>query len=471
MELRRIALLLAFFVVAVCSQCSDAHTMRKRGAEDGDYDENLMGDEGPTDDEAQNDDRGDEKETPPETIITQPTSYNVTVGRTVRLECKVSPNNRPVIQWSKDGQPLFMGQARFPMAQLEMPERLNVSIATNDLLIVDVRPADSGKYKCTVIQAQQTSIEHVIAVQEAPRIIRYTVSDNGVVMEGSELVLRCDVAGSPAPTIIWSRDNGAGNVRLTEADAIFTLNTATIKNVRREKAGKYYCFVFNALGSTQSEHNVKVLHKPHVQVHKTVVNSALEVEAILQCVAHAEPAPRITWYKDGSMIDPFSPYVVSTDGPHSNLTVTPHQDSDFGTFTCVATNSHGKHNRSIELVQRPVVEGVELEGNKLSWRVHSHQPLRKVELQLRDTEAVVTTLNVPLPEDTNKHEIEFIYALENVTPGKYEVVVKAENSKEWSRESEPVIVDYVYHGNSHSIRPASSVILSSAFMYLLVRMF
>ncbi|KAL0810317.1 hypothetical protein ABMA28_010474 [Loxostege sticticalis] len=486
MELRRISLYLVLFAMAVCLQCSDAHTMRRRGTDDADYDDALMGDEA-TDDETQNDADGgneaEEEDTPPETIVTLPTSYNVTVGRTIRLECKVSPNNGPVIEWHKNGHRLFMGGVKYPdLEKIENSERLTVTNTSHDLFIADVRASDSGTYRCQVMQFEPVMIEHQVSVQEAPRIIRFTASDDGTVVEGSDLLLTCDVAGSPPPQIIWSRENSAGNVRLQESDAVFTLNTAFIKNIHRDQAGKYYCYVFNGLGNTQAERTVKVLHKPHVQVHKTVVNSALGVEAILQCSTHGEPEPAITWYKDGFIIDGASTqFVITREGLHSNLTVTPKEDQDFGTFTCEARNSHGKHNKSIELVQRPVVEGVELEGNKLSWRVHSHQPLQQLELQLRDTEGTVTTVNVPVPE-TKGHEYEVIYVLDNVNPGKYEVVVKAKNNKDWSRESEPIVVDYeampmpiqtasVYHGNAHSIRPASSVVLSTVFMYLLVRMF
>lgn len=48
---------------------------------------------------------------------------------------------------------------------------------------------------------------------------------------------------------------------------------------------------------------------------------------------------------------------------------------------------------------------------------------------------------MPVPE-TKGHEYEVIYVLDNVNPGKYEVVVKAKNNKDWSRESEPIVVDY-----------------------------
>ncbi|CAH0757133.1 unnamed protein product [Diatraea saccharalis] len=480
MELRRLSLCLALFMLAIIMQRSDAHSMRKRDADDA-Y-EGLMGDEA-NDDETQNDAEGgndpEEEESILAVIQTLPTVYNVTVGKTIRLECRVEPADGPVIQWSRNKQPLFMGH--LPMISKGI-ERFSIAPNSNDLLISDVKPSDSDVYNCSVLQNPPVEIEHTLSVHEAPRIVRFSASDNGTVVEGSDLLLTCDVAGSPPPQIMWSKETDAGNVRLQETDGNFSLNSVFIQNIKREQAGKYYCYAINGVGNAQAELTVKVLHKPQVRVHHTVINSAVQVEAVLQCSAHGEPTPSISWYKDGSLVDSASQqYVITRDGPHSNLTVVPQMDQDFGTFTCVARNNHGKHNKSIELVQRPVVEELDVVGNKLTWKVHSHQPLETIELQLRDMAmGNLTVLTIPVPTSKG-HEYEVTYVLDNLTPAKYEAVVKAKNTKEWSRNSDPMVVEYeaqpmyiqhasVLGGNSHSVRP-STVLLSTVFMYLLVRMF
>ncbi|XP_013140044.1 PREDICTED: uncharacterized protein LOC106104513, partial [Papilio polytes] len=156
----------------------------------------------------------------------------------------------------------------------------------------------------------------------------------------------------------------------------------------------------------------------------------------------------IRWYKDGSLIeDTSSHFSVSTRGARSNLTVTPATDDDFGTFTCEADNDLGKHNKSIELVQEPVVEGLDVDGPKLSWTIHSHQPLEQIELQLRQMtdEGEWKTIDVPLP-DIRTHEYEMVYPLsaelaQELAPGKYEATVKVKNEKSWSQHTPPAFVD------------------------------
>ncbi|KAF9413602.1 hypothetical protein HW555_008247 [Spodoptera exigua] len=282
------------------------------------------------------------------------------------------------------------------------------------------------------------------------------------------------------------------NERLTEKDAEFNVvgnqYTMRIKNVKKENAGQYYCYALNKLGSDQSEASVIVNGKPQVHVPRTIVNSDLKIEAVLQCVAHEEARPHIRWYKDGVLIeDSATQYVISTVGAHSNLTVSPSADGDFGTFTCEAENDYGTHNRSIELVQSPVVEDVDIDGPRMTWTVHSHQPLEEMEVQLKATseEGEWTTLSVPVPEGRH-HKYDISYSLEDkqLQPGEYLAVVKVKNSKSWGGSNEPAVVNIqdpqslyiqtasVFRENTsmaHSIRPVYSA-LSTILMYLLVRM-
>ncbi|CAK1549122.1 unnamed protein product [Leptosia nina] len=227
--------------------------------------------------------------------------------------------------------------------------------------------------------------------------------------------------------------------------------------MKRESSGKYYCYVFNNVGHTQAELEVTVLRKPRVHVHRTIINSDINVEAVLQCSIHDEPAAHIRWYKDGkSIAETSNQYIISTQGQHSNLTVIPTSDVDFGTFTCEAENQNGKHNRSIDLVQSPVVEGFSNEGPRLSWTIHSHQPLEEIELQLRDMngEGEWRTVSIPLPE-ARHHEYEMIYSLEDadIDAGKYEATLKVKNNKNWSEHTNPAIVDI--EAQAQYIRPAS----------------
>ncbi|XP_045507882.1 protein amalgam-like isoform X1 [Colias croceus] len=469
MELRRLSIYLALFVFVCVSQCTEARNTKYSGeGDDINYDD-VLADEA-SDDEAQNDaDGGNDADEDVEDAImlTQATNYSVAIGRNVRLECKVSPADGVVVQWTRSNTKYFIGTLKRTEQDLKTytgQDRFFIAANSTDLLIKDVQPSDSGTYRCEILQMNPPSVEHNIVITESPKVIRFYASDNGKVAEGSDLLLTCEAAGSPPPQILWSWDGDNGNHRLTEKDGEFTANSVFIRNVKRQNAGKYYCYVFNSVGNDQAELAVNVLRKPRVHVHRTVVNSDLNVEAVLECSIHDEPASHIRWYKDGRLIeDSSSQYTVSTNGQHSNLTVIPSSDVDFGTFTCEAENNLGKHNRSIELVQRPVVEDFTSEGTKLSWIVHSHQPLKAMELQLRDVngDEEWRTLSVPLPSE-QQHEYIISYSLDSadIDAGKYEVAVKVQNSKSWS-EHASAVVDI--EAQPEYIRPASVYLPSSAF--------
>lgn len=492
MELKKLSICLVLFVICL-SQCSEARYSReRREIEENNYDD-VLADEANEDaqNDAQNDPQNDGEDNDSDddevinaVIVTQPAIYNVSSGQDIRLECKIAPPDGGVVQWSKNGTHYFLGtQKNFQQnLTLYIDDRFSIPANSTDLLIRDVKLSDSGSYVCELLQTTSKSIEHNLVISESPKVIRFTASNNGQVVEGSDLLLTCEVSGSPPPQIIWSRDEN-GNKRLTEEDGEFLQNTVFIKNVKRQHSGKYYCYAFNGVGSNQAEVYIQVKGKPRVHVHRTVVNSAINVEAVLQCAVHDDLASYIRWYKDGQRIEDSSrQYSISTRGQHSNLTVIPSSDADFGTFTCEAENELGSHNRSIDLVQSPVVDELEVDGPKISWTIHSHQPVEQIEILLREMseDGEWRTLSIPVPPGNN-HEYGIAYSLENqLQSGKYEAKVKVKNEKSWSTytdsayveiEGQPQYIQHasIYRGSAHSTS-SSSLILAASIMYLLVRM-
>ncbi|CAG9116373.1 unnamed protein product [Plutella xylostella] len=481
-------------VVYETGDCCEArtHSIERREANpEVNYDDQPLSDAA-ADDDTQNDaDQGDEEEDVNADIQNKGEDFKVGLGMTLRLPCVIQPspkeNEAVAFQWLKDGAPLFLGTQK-----MGAPDRMSIDRESQtDLIIADLQMSDAGKYKCDIFKQ---NIEHTVRFEFAPKIIQVTATNRGQVIEGSDMRITCNVSGSPPPKLIWSREDVAGeNHGLSESDGEFTEDSVYIRGIRREQAGKYLCYADNNVGKPAvGSISIKVLGKPRVHVHKTIVNSAINVEAILQCSAHEEPPANIYWYKDGRRIEDSAEhrYSITVDGQHSNLTVVPVGDSDFGEFTCEAENQYGKHNRSIELVQSPVVEGLDAEGAKLSWTVHSHQPLEKIHLELRQLngDGASKTLPIPIPSQKS-HEYEIVYVIDDkeldLTPGKYEAMLTVKNQHSWSDrtgqavieiEGEPLSIQgaSVYRGAStdgaFSLRP-ESILLSTVIMYLLVRLF
>uniref|UniRef100_A0A1E1WJU3 Ig-like domain-containing protein n=1 Tax=Pectinophora gossypiella TaxID=13191 RepID=A0A1E1WJU3_PECGO len=513
MELRRLSICIAFFILAVISQCSEARHSLQRRASDYEVSDEMLNDES-NDYGTQNDADGgndaDDEDTPEVEgkILTKGESYRLLIGNSVRLECRVSPADAGlVVSWSKEQKRLFLGN----LPQDSENKRASLVHNSNDLLIKDVQINDTGRYTCMIMQASNpVSITHVVIVEEPPRITNpetttdstieyedniprisyFAATANGNLREGNDLLLTCDVTGTPKPSIIWSRQRkyGLGGTEpLGEANGVFTGHTFFMKNITKEDAGIYYCYAISDAGNATAMLTVNVIGKPRVHVHHPIVNTDINVEAQLQCAAHEEPAPHIRWYKDGQLIEDSSfQYTISANGSQSTLSVIPRRDEDFGTFTCEAINPHGKHNKSIDLVQSPVIENFDVEGPKLTWTVHSHQPLEEIEVQVKsnDENGEWKTFQVPLPEVKDPtHEYELIYPLsdKSLESGSYLATVRAKNSKSWSYHSEPVVVQLesqaqpiqtasVFRSDGYSLRPTTFAVLSTTLMYVLVRM-
>ncbi|XP_059062746.1 neurotrimin-like isoform X2 [Achroia grisella] len=462
--------MLCALLVLLLNECSsvNGHVVEKREASD-EYD--FMGDD-PSDDDTLNDayGEGEEGNTENIVIVTKPQVYNVSAGSTVILECNVEPKgNSAVVQWLRNDNIYFLG------SMTTLTDHRIKLVHNTSMAISNVTPSDEGEYKCVVTQKKPLTLTHRVVVTSKPNILDLSATNNGRVHEGNRLVLNCDVSGSPPPKIVWSRQRKGShdNERLLETDGVFSLNSVTIEHVKPEHSGTYYCYAFNGVAADTRDIQITVLYKPRVHVHRQETNTALNVRTELQCSAHGEPAPYLSWYKDNQLINEG---VINDDShtPLSTLVVVPKSDSDFGTYTCVAINSHGRHNSSVELVQRPVVEDVEADGAKVAWKVHSHLPLEAVQIQAfpfgidESVSQNPSDISVSLPQESGLKLYEMSYEISSLPAGKYEAIVKAKNSKGWSREPKPVILNIVFRGAA-SMVTGSTTLLLTTLTYLLVR--
>ncbi|XP_063543399.1 lachesin-like [Cydia strobilella] len=462
MELRRLSLCLAFLLVAVISHSSEArHSLERRDA-----DVDFFQDD-PGSDNEQNDEGDDEDgPVPNATILTKPEVYKVPIGVGVRLECRIDIPDT-MVTWLR-------GDIGLVVLGTLMADPTKYQKSGTDLIINNVTQADAGGYQCKVEQTPPVQIEHQIETVQSAQITSISASDEGKPAPGADLTLSCTATGIPAPKIIWSKLVNGQNAKLGEGAV------HTIKNVRVDDSGRYFCYAMGNNNADTKTIDVSVRRKPKVHVHRAVINSAIGVEALMRCNVHEQEPVLIRWFKGEQEIDS-SQY--STRGTESNFTVTPQSDADFGTYTCRAECDFGTHHRSIELVETPVVERLESDGSKLSWSVHSHLPLKNIEIQLIDTaNGTLTKFDVPVP-DHKTHEYDFTYVVNSVEPGLYDAVVKVENSKGMGENSQAVELKEVEQdpesiqvaklgpspGAAHAHLPTTALI-STVLMYLLVRM-
>ncbi|XP_056132265.1 vascular endothelial growth factor receptor 2 isoform X3 [Lampris incognitus] len=156
-----------------------------------------------------------------------------------------SPSVQPCHSLSLLQQPL-------PQAMLSGLQGTNVTL---ELPLPNASRQDEGLYACRVENIktrEKTCLLHHLSLRalEAARILS-NLTDQKVNVS-TTTTLTCDVAGTPRPTVIWTKNN-----RTVVKDSGVILSsfnqTLTVKRVKKEDSGLYTCTACNGLGCDTSQ--------------------------------------------------------------------------------------------------------------------------------------------------------------------------------------------------------------------------
>uniref|UniRef100_A0A8C0WN73 Vascular endothelial growth factor receptor 3 n=1 Tax=Castor canadensis TaxID=51338 RepID=A0A8C0WN73_CASCN len=195
-------------------------------------------------------------------------------GQSVRLSCRADNYTYEHLRWYRlnlstlhdaHGNPLLLDCKNVHLFATPLDASLEEAApgarhATLSLNIPRVAPEDEGDYVCEV-QDRRSQDKHChkkyLSVQalEAPRLTQ-NLTDLLVNVSDS-LEMRCPVAGTHVPSIVWYKDE-----RLLEEESGIDLADSnqklSIQRVREEDAGRYLCSVCNAKGCVNSSASVAV---------------------------------------------------------------------------------------------------------------------------------------------------------------------------------------------------------------------
>merc|ERR1740128_191674 len=155
-----------------------------------------------------------------------PGAVSVLLGEPVLLPCSPPYGNpQPTVRWIKDGHNV----------QLSPNLRLKNQ---GDLEILSVGRSDRGWYRCTATsQAGTRETEPaLLSVIESPYFL--VQPEDTIAVAGADIVLECQVAGTPEPQVIWSRQDGQD---LSENTEVVAGQGLTILNIHPADQGLYIC--------------------------------------------------------------------------------------------------------------------------------------------------------------------------------------------------------------------------------------
>ncbi|KAM8887343.1 hemicentin-1 [Spinachia spinachia] len=267
---------------------------------------------------------------PPE-INSGPYHYIANEGVAITLSCEASGVPKPKVLWSKGRQRL----PRDNSSLLSDPDgHLHIPHPTND---------DAGIYLCTATSpVGYSSREIQLSVNTMPTIVGVSGQDNTVKMAaevGTEIVLPCEVQGSPSPLITWSR-NGHPIPPVTAGFTVLPSGSLRIIDVRLIDGKLYTCNAENPAGNVSLSYNLHIQAKPRIQPAPSLLKALIGQRVTLPCVVQGQPSPEVSWFRNGL------PVGVKNSTPlriqHVSL-------ADQGTYQCVARNSAGQETLEIKL--------------------------------------------------------------------------------------------------------------------------
>ncbi|KAG7466950.1 hypothetical protein MATL_G00147860 [Megalops atlanticus] len=166
------------------------------------------------------------------------------------------------------------------------------------------------------------------------------------VLEGDDVVFKCQVSGSPAPTLSWAKDGlplrGRAGVSVRQEGDLHLL---CLERVCKAAAGMYGCTATNSRGKASATWTLNV-RSPRLEGRAPVFTSVLKdcsvsegQDFVLQCSVEGKPPPHITWLLNDKPV----PYThASFENGVAQLMVLDALPEDDGSYTCVAENPHGR---------------------------------------------------------------------------------------------------------------------------------
>ncbi|XP_038853583.1 hemicentin-1-like [Salvelinus namaycush] len=267
---------------------------------------------------------------PPE-ISAGPYHYIANEGVAITLSCESSGVPKPTIVWSKGREPL--------------PRDMSSAQSDNDgyLHILNPTAEDAGIYICTATSAVgYASREIQLSVNTKPKIVGVSSQENTVKMAaevGSEVILPCEVQGSPSPLVTWSR-NGQPIPPVTAWFTVLPSGSLKITDVRLVDSKLYTCSAKNPAGNVSINYNLHIQAKPKIQAAPSLLKALIGQTVVLPCVVQGEPSPEISWFHDGRPV--WARDTAALKIHRASLT-------DQGIYSCVAKNTAGQDTMEVKL--------------------------------------------------------------------------------------------------------------------------
>uniref|UniRef100_A0A3B1J0E6 Ig-like domain-containing protein n=1 Tax=Astyanax mexicanus TaxID=7994 RepID=A0A3B1J0E6_ASTMX len=265
-------------------------------------------------------------------------------GQSVRFEIRVS--GVPVLKWEKDGTPLAFGP------QIEVVhEGLDYFV----LHIRDTLPEDSGTYRVTATNsAGSASCQATLKVERVTHVKKdFETKATSATSETQVSETVTEIKSSEIKTAeITTAEITTAEIKTAEITTA-EIKTETTETIVHEEYASYETKLEEVVTVEEAVVEVKKSTLPATILTKPQSLTVSEGEsAKFTCDVDGEPAPSVTWMKEGKTIVSSSRHMVTSTEYKSTFEISKVEVSDDGSYTVIVENEEGKQEAQFTLTVR-----------------------------------------------------------------------------------------------------------------------
>ncbi len=244
------------------------------------------------------------------------------------------------------------------------------------LRIASVQEEDRGCYMCQINTDVMKKQIGCIDVLVPPDIDSVATSSDVVVAENHNVTLTCKASGLPQPTVSWKREDENSFVVFKEGRyrgsppkkvSVYEGEKMSLFRVRRKDMGAFMCIAKNGVPPSVGKRiMLKVNFFPTVKVATELVGCPIGEPVVVKCNVEAHPKPILYWMRKRERSNHHSREMLISN---ENFAADERQKSDYeyemtlrirsfdlediGVYSCIATNSMGRHEGAVRLYRIP----------------------------------------------------------------------------------------------------------------------
>ncbi|XP_043342030.1 hemicentin-1 isoform X3 [Cervus canadensis] len=162
-----------------------------------------------------------------------PSNWIEPLGGNAILNCEVKGDPAPTIQWSRRG------------IDIEISHRIR-QLGNGSLAIYGTVNEDAGDYTCVATNEAGVVERSMSLTLQSPPVITLEPVET-IINAGGKVILNCQAAGEPRPTITWSRQGHS--ILWDERINVLSNNSLHIAAAQKEDTSEYECVARNLMGS------------------------------------------------------------------------------------------------------------------------------------------------------------------------------------------------------------------------------